>query len=320
MQIQGNAVLRADIMGVMEDATKTESWFIGAKIATPAPVDACVGQYPVIRINGGNLMRNVASPIQRGSEYPLVKGQLGTGTYTTQEYGFRVLVHDDDAKDVSRFFDLATTQSRLRLRQLQLGHEIRVKNALFNTSNFSVTTSATAYTSANIGTFDVCDDIEAALNEITGRGESIEDVEAIIPEAVWRRIRTSTRLQNRVRGTVSTDTTLSLSEQSVADAFGIRKVHVARARYDSSGEGASTSTIASIWSNTYIWLGKVATGGNVLDGAIRTLFWNQSAPSVFLAEQYRDDDLRGEIIRVRQHVAEFLPNTNRGQLLVTQYS
>jgi hypothetical protein len=321
MQQQGNAVLRSDLAGVLEDALGTDRWFRGAQIAPPLAVDDQAGQYPQIKINEANLLRDVAKPRARGSDYHRIIGQLTKGTYTTDEYGFEQVIDDDDVADNSRFFDLASRMLLSRTRQLQLKHEKLVKDVVFSPSVFPLITSATAYTSANIATFDVADDVENALNEIAGRGENPDTrTVAAIPEAVYRRLKASTRLQNRVRGVASTDTQLNLSDAQIAEALGVGQVYVLRSREDTSKQGASASTLSAIWPNTYIWVGIVDSGTNALDSALRTLFWSGSTPSVFTVEQYREEKVRGEILRVRGHWAVHVANANRGQLIATQYS
>lgn len=321
MQQTGNTLLRADIAGVLEDALTTDRWFMGAQIAPPLPVDEQAGQYPQIKINEANLMRDVAAPRQRGSDYKRITGQLTRGSYETQEFGFEQVIDDDDVADNSRFFDLATRLTLQRTRQLQLRHEKLVRDVAFSPSVFPLITSGTAYTNANITSFDVADDVENALNEIAGRGENPDTRSvAIVPEAVYRRIKASTRLQNRVRGIASTDTQLNLTEAQIADALGVGRVMVLKAREDTSKQGAASSTIAQIWPNTYIWVGIVDSGDNALDSALRTLYWSKSTPSVFTVEQYREDKVRGEILRVRGHWSIHVANANRGQLIATQFS
>lgn len=321
MQQTGNTLLRADIAGVLEDALFTDRWFRGAQIAPPLAVEDQAGQYPQIKINEANLMRDVASPRQRGADYKRITGQLTRGTYETQEYGFEQAIDDDDVADQSRFFDLATRLTLQRTRQLQLRHEKLVRDAVFNPSVFPLITSGTAYTTANIASFDVADDVEAALNEIAGRGENPDARSvAAIPEAVYRRMRSSTRLQNRVRGVASTDTQLNLTDAQIAEALGVGQVLVLRSREDTSKQGAASSTISAIWPNTYIWVGIVDNSSNALDSALRTLFWSGSTPSVFTVEQYREDRARAEILRVRGHWAVHVANANRGQLIATQFA
>jgi hypothetical protein len=321
MQQTGNVLLRGDLAGVLEDSLQTDRWFRGAAIAPPLPVDLQAGRYRQIKINEANLLRDVAKPRQRGSNYTRITGQLTQGTYETEEYGFEQAVDDDDIAENEPFFDLPARLLLARTRQLQLRHEKIVRSTVFSPSVFPLITSATAYTAANIATFDVADDVENALNEIAGRGEAPDQrTVAAIPEAVYRRIKTSTRLQNRVRGVASTDTTLSLSEAQIAEALGVGRIEVLRAREDTSTQGAASSTLAAIWPNTYIWVGIVDNGSNALDSALRTLYWSKSTPQVFTVEQYRGETNRSEILRVRGHWAVHVANANRGQLIATQFA
>jgi hypothetical protein len=64
----------------------------------------------------------------------------------------------------------------------------------------------------------------------------------------------------------------------------------------------------------------VDSSANALDSAVRTLFWSKSTPQVFTVEQYREDSVRAEILRVRGHWAVHVANANRGQLIATQFA
>ena len=56
MYPQGNAILRADLRGVVEEAALMSEEFIGLKALPPLPVPNKAGQYPVIQRSGGNLL------------------------------------------------------------------------------------------------------------------------------------------------------------------------------------------------------------------------------------------------------------------------
>jgi hypothetical protein len=321
MTSQGGAILRSDLMTVVEEALLSESLYIGTKVMPPLGVDTKNGQYPKLRINSGNMLRDEAKRRAPGANYARTSRKWEQDSYDTIEYGLESPVDDSSAADIGRFFSLETTEARLTQRQLLLGHERRVASAIFAPTVFGLTTSATAYTVANLGTFDIAFDIDLAKLSIKGRGESTAaaGLIAVMSENVFLRARQSTRLQNRIRGTVSTDTNLVLQPADLAAAFGVREVLVASASYDSSATGASSSTIADIWGNTYCWIGQALAGAPEAGGAARTLFWKENGGLVTV-ESYREEQTRSNIIRVRHDTAEKIINANAGQLLVTQYS
>lgn len=323
MYSQGNTLLRADLRGVVEEAFNQSALYIGAKVLPPLPVMAKAGQYPYIGRASAGLLRNNAKRRGPGTNYSRTVRAYTNENYTCIEYGSEAVVPTDNARDVGRFFDLEAAETRWKYRDVQLAHEIRVKDAVFAPGTFSLTTSATAYTEALAATFDVGLDIDSAKASIQGRGEDPTGLSAVMSLPVFNRIRSSTRLQNRIRGKASTDSLLALSAAEVAVALGLKEVIVGAAAYDTSKEGASTASMSSIWSNTYIWLGKIVQPAGPQDyfagGTGYTLFWQEDA-DIFQVESYYEDNIRSQIIRARQYTDEKIVNANTGQLLVTQFS
>lgn len=321
MYAQGAAVLRADLRGVVEEAFLQSELYIGPKILPPLPVQAKAGQYPVIKKNGGNLLRNEVKARGPGANYARVARSYENDNYQCVEYGIEAIVDDSQRNDVSRFFNLEESETRFAMRQTQLAHEIRVKNKVFDPAVFSLTTSGTAYTSANLPSFNLGLDVDLVKQQIQGRGESVSDLIAVMSRPIFNIVRASTLLQNRIRGTISTDSQLVLDRQAVADALGLRDVLVGDAVYDTSKQGAAASSMANIWPDTYIWIG-TARAGNGPDSYFNgsagfTIFWQQDA-DIFQAESYREENIRSEIIRCRQDTDEKIVLAAAGQLLVTQ--
>lgn len=324
MNSVGAVQLRADLRGKVEEAYTAGDLYIGPKVMPPLPVTAKSGQYPYISITSGSLLRNEVKARGPNSAYQRMARQYATGNYTTQDYGIEVPVDDSESSDVARFFDLETTETRLALRQVQLAHEIRVAAALFSPSTFALTTSAVSYGSgaSSIANMDIGLDVDTAKQAIQGRGEDVSQLTVVMSLNVFIRARTSTKLQNRIRGTVSTDTLLILSEQAMADALGVKQVLVARSVSDGSKLNAAAASLSAIWSDTYIWIGTAIPGGSseqYFNGSTGfTLFWNEDS-ALFSVESYREEQTRSTIIRARHNVSEKIVNARTAQLLVTQY-
>jgi hypothetical protein len=230
-------------------------------------------------------------------------------------------VDDTVTADVSRFFDAEVIAAKLARRKLLLAHELRVAAEIFNTSNFTSTNSGTAYTTANIATFDVGEDVQLAIDRLIANGESTSNLRVVIPYPVWTRIRASTKFQNRLRGAgISSDTILNASTQAAAEVFGVSEVLIGRSAYDSAAEGVAYSS-ANVWANTYIWVGSVTEGGAGFfgGGAGFTLNWSEYGPAIGVFT-YREEAIKSNIVRASQYTAEKVVNTNAGQLIATQYS
>lgn len=319
MYPQSGAILRADLMGVVEEAALMSEEFIGLQVLPPLPVPNKAGQYPVIQRSGGNLLRNEVKRRGPTSDYARISRATTTDTYTCKEYGIEELVDDSEVRDYSRFFPVEAKVTTYAYRQVQLAHELRAAALLFNRGNFTATTSGTAYTAANRGTFDIGLDIDICKQAIKSRGESTSDLTLIMSEAQFNLIRSSTLLQNRIRGTISTDSLLLLTRQAVAEALAIKEVVVGGAYYDISLQGQASS-MSQIWADSLMWLGTVkpaaGTGQFFSGGAAYTLFWEQDS-AIIQVETYREENKRSEVIRSRQYTDEKIVLANAGQLLAT---
>lgn len=319
----GGAVLRADLRGVVEEAFLQSELYIGPKACPPLPVPNQFGQYPVIQKNAGNLLRNEVKARGIGADYARLSRAWTNDNYACLEYGVEAIVDDKEARNLGRFFDLEARETVWSYRQVQLAHEIRVASLLYAPATFSLTTSASAYTQANLAVFDVGLDVDAAKAQIQSRGENVDNLTLVMSLNNFLRIRASTKLQNRIRGSISTDAFLTLDTQAVADALQVKQILIGRATYDTSAQGSAASSMTNIWSDTYMWLGTVMEPSGPEDyfsGSVAfTLFWAEDA-DLFQVESYRQENLRSTIIRARQNTAEKVVLSAAAQLLVTQYS
>jgi len=284
-------------------------------------VPVLAGQYPSFKLKEGQLLKSDVKVRDPYSTFPRGTRSFTQETYTALEYGYEEAVDDTVAADISRFFDAEVVAAKLSRRKLLLAHEIRVAGQIFNTGNFTSTNSGTAYTTANLATFDIAEDIQLALDRMISNGESTANTRVVIPYPVWTRARASTKFQNRLRGAgISSDTILNASTQAAAEVFGVSEVLIGRSAYDSAAEGVAFSS-ANVWANTYIWVGSVSESGAGYfgGGAGFTLNWSQYGPAVGVFT-YRDESIKSNIVRASHYVAEKVVNTNGGQLIATSYT
>ena len=321
MYTNSAAVFRGDIAGVLEQAKDWETGLIGTRVMPILNVPVLAGQYPSFKLKEGQLLKSDVKVRDPYSTFPRGTRSFTQETYTALEYGYEEAVDDVIAADVSRFFDAEVIAAKLSRRKLLLAHELRVAGQIFNTGNFTSTNSGTAYTTANLATFDIAEDIQLALDRMISNGESTANTRVVIPYPVWTRARASTKFQNRLRGAgISSDTILNASTQAAAEVFGVSEVLIGRAAYDSAAEGVAFSS-ANIWANTYIWVGSVTESGAGYfgGGAGFTLNWSEYGPAVGVFT-YRDESIKSNIVRASHYVAEKVVNTNGGQLIATSYT
>ena len=321
MYTNSAAIFRGDIAGVVEQAKDFEAGLIGTQVMPVLDVPVRAGQYPSFVLKEGQLLKSDVKNRTPYSAYARGTRAFNQDTYTALEYGYEEAVDDTVTLDVARFFDAEVIAAKLAKRKLLLAHELRVAATIFNNSTFTATSSATAYTNANIATFDVGLDVQDALDRLLAKGESTSNAKVVIPYPVWTRLRASTKFQNRLRGTgLSSDTILNASTQAAAEVFGVGEVLIGRASYDSAPEGVAFSG-ANVWANTFIFVGNVTepSAGFFGGGAGFTLNWSEYGPVIGVST-YRDESIKSNIVRASHYTAEKVVNANAGQLITTQFA
>jgi len=315
------AVFRGDIAGLLEQAKDWETTLVGTRVLPILNVPVRAGQYPSFKLKEGQLLKNDVKNRAPYSAFARGTRAYNYESFTALEYGYEEAVDDTVTADISRFFDAEVIAAKLARRKLLLAHEIRVAAKIFDTSTFTSTNSGTAYTTANLATFDVGLDVQDALDRMLANGESTANARVVMSAPVWTRIRASTKFQNRLRGMgISSDTILNASTTAAAEVFGVAEVLIGRSSYDSAPEGIAYSS-SNVWSNAYIWVGNVTDSGAGYfgGGAGFTLNWSEYGPAVGVFT-YRDETIKSNIVRAAHYVAEKVVNSNAGQLIATQYA
>jgi hypothetical protein len=321
MYSNSNAIFRGDIAGVVEQAKDFEAGLIGTAVMPILDVPVRSGQYPSFVLKEGQLLKSDVKSRSPYSAYARGTRAFVQDSYLALEYGYEESVDDTVQLDVARFFDAEVIAAKLAKRKLLLAHELRVAAKLFDNTVFTATNSGTAFTTANLATFDAAQDVQEAIDRLLAKGESVTNLSVIIPYPVWTRIRASTKFQNRLRGAgISSDTILNASTQAAAEVFGVASVQIGRASYDTAPEGVAFAA-GNVWANTFMWVGSVtnASAGYFGGGAGFTLNWSEYGPAIGVST-YREEAIKSNIVRASQYTAEKVVNANAGQLITTQYS
>jgi len=98
--------------------------------------------------------------------------------------------------------------------------------------------------------------------------------------------------------------------------FGVDEVLVGNAIKDTAKKGQAFS-LSDIWDDEYVGLFKVSGGGNDLREPVvgRTFLWTGDSPQMLVTEQYREEQTRSNVYRVRQNVDEAFIFQGAGYLL-----
>lgn len=317
--IASAAVLRQDINTVLLEGSSVDQMFIGLDVFPVYGSEAKDGQYPKFKLANGELLNDDATTRRPTGAYNRVERVYDYDTFSTQDRGLEELVDDTYIKDVARFYAAELTAAKQVYRQVRIGHERRVAAALMNSSNFTATGAAVAYTEANIATIDLVKDVSGACSRLVNKGVIPNTI--VMSNNVFERVSRSTLLRDYLRGSMASDAKKLATAADITAVFagrGITQTLIGKLPYNTGKKGAAYSA-AQVWGDSYIWIGKVAGGDFMEGGAGRTIVWNPEG-QVLVTETYRLEERRSNVVRVRQHTAETIIDGTAGELITTSYS
>ena len=300
--------------------------YIGTKLLPVYGVGARAGRYPKTLLATSNSMKREQTKRSSSGSYNETSSQHTWDTYDCEDRGLEERIDDTKAAEMKSFFDLEKITAANVTRKCELEFEVNAASLIMSETNFGKTDAVVAYTETNIDTIDLPQDMNAAIELVTGRGEGVNTI--VFSSILWNRVRRSTLLQSYLYGKIGGDvnkrliTTKDLQEAFALDMDGMKlSVHIARAKYDAAPKGRATTSLLPIWGNDYVWVGDVKEGDFSNGGAGRTLVWEADVPSgLYATETYRNEGRRSDMVRVRTNSIEKLVNANAGQLIKTNFS
>jgi len=320
------AVSRPEISAFLEQAQAAEKFYIAQKVFPVYGVQARAGRYPRVDLVGGNLMKREQTKRSSSGAYNETSSEHEWDTYDCVDRGLEKRIDDTKASEMKSFIELERLEAKSVRRKCLLDFEINAASALMNSANFPAQDAVEAYEEANIDSIDVPQDINAAIDAVTGRGEEVNAI--VMSMTVWNRIRRCTLLQEYLYGKIpSLSQKRMITHKDMAEAFaldldgGSLQVMVARSKYDTAPKGRNSANLVPIWGTDYIWVGNIQGGDYSNGGAGRTLVWEADIPSgLFATEVYRDEKRRSDMVRVRTNSIEKILNGNAGQLITTGWA
>lgn len=227
-------------------------------------------------------------------------------TYSCKEYGLEIVVDDAERRFYLNDFDAEASASRVLARALMLQYEKRVAAAVFN---------ATTWTGASLFTDNSANPWSTVTTDIIGQvlaaKEKVRTNSGMMPNAL---IISATQLANVLKNTgikaqfVGVPViTLELIQSALSSIFGLTKLIVVGAMRNSAIEG-QTAVLADVWSDVYAMVAIVGEEGESLAEPQlgRTFLWAPDSPDLVTAEMYREEQSRGEVLRVRHATDEVI--------------
>jgi hypothetical protein len=309
------AVSRSDIRVLLEQAREADKGLIGDKVLGVYSSDETTGRYPRYNIgNGGLLDADTDTKRAPGSGYKRINRSYEWDTFDCEDRGLEEAVDDTDAKKVKKFFDMEVSSAQKLRRNTALAYEQRVASKVMSAAN-----SVVAYTEANLATIDLPRDIQEAKQYLTARGVNQEDMSLVMSNVVYDRLRRSPKLLSYVFGNHADVGNKRLSLSELADAMEVKEILLGTRSRNTAKKGGTLS-LGAIWGTTTILLANLKSGEFSEGGIGRTIVWTEDASGLYVAESYRDESNRSDIMRVRQNSTEKITDVNEGYLITTQWA
>jgi len=273
--------------------------FVGTRVLPVRDVATKNGQYPTFGEDQFDL--NASKERAAGSLFARRDFSYGQQDFSCKQYALEGVLPDEDETQANDdgISDAKGAIAQKLQRDLMVGHELRAAAAM-SAAGFNSTT-ATAVMS-NLAAAKPIVDIQNAVERLNGNG-FYDGLALIIETSLFNEMVNT----DDVRGIFNGNGQYT-NRQVILDALGVQEIIITPTRYNSAGKG-KTAVRSKIWSDDTYFVGQVAGGDFANGGFGRTLSYGPDG-GVFSAEDYRDEPIKSDVLRVLNSVDEVIINTN----------
>lgn len=310
-----SSILRPDLGALAYEysANAARNGFIGQRVLPAFHTPLKSAQYPVIPTEALLSLEETARAPR--SAYARDDWAFDTKTYACQEYGFEAPLDDSEAALYGRYFDAEAITAERAAGKLLRAQEKRIADKVMDTSTFAYGAASAKW--SVYATADPLKDVETARKNIidaTGLRPNV----LIMDREILRHVSLCDAVIDRIKYTSPAVQRGQLGEDLLAAYFGVDAVLVAGGVYNTAAAGL-TPSVSAIWSRTKVMLARVSTGGSDLrEPSIgRTFVWDEDGADILVTEQYREEQTRSNVYRVRQCTDECIQFTGAGYIITT---
>ncbi len=312
------ATQRPDLATFLEfDLESEKAGYIATQVFPVIDVQSQAGNFGKIPIE--QLLQQRNTKRAPGSGYARGNWTFEPAVYATEEHGAEEAVDDREAKMYAEYFQAEQISTMRAFASVLRNAEQRVADAVFNTTTWTGSTLTTGITHEwdDATNCVPLTDVEAAVQKIYDNSGLWANA-LVINRKVFRNLRNSAQVIDRIEsnGAGNASKASDITVQMLAAAFDLDYIIVAGTSKNGAKEGQGASP-TQIWSGEYAMVCKVSTSADMRDACIgRTFHWAQDGSSIGgTVESYRDETVRGDVIRVRHDVDELVLYPQAGHLL-----
>lgn len=302
------ATLRPDLdAGFLEfDTAMDRAGFVGHRLLPPFEVQLVSGNFGRIPIEQLLQTRDTARAARAG--YARGNWDFTQDSYTTREHGAEEPIDDNEAAIYAAYFDVEQVSAERARDAVLRNAEIRIVAAVLNSAVWTGAALTTAVGTA----WDDLDDADP-IADVDAARRLIWDGSGIWPNAIvmsykkFLDLRRVESVLDKIMSLGAGDRALpkDITRAHIAAAFDVEEVIVAGSAKNTANEGQSVS-IAEIWDDDQALLCRVARTNDLREPCLgRTMHYAGDGSQIGgTSETYRDETIRGDVVRVRHQVGE----------------
>lgn len=233
--------------------------------------------------------------------------------YSCKENGWEEPLDDTEAAMFRDYFDAEVVAVQRAVLMVLRSQERRVAAKVMNTSTFENAAAAKAWNS--YADADPLADVEKA-KEYFRYSVGLKPNALVMDEDVLRHISMCEAVMERVKYTSPNAIRGQLTIEQLKAYFGVENIVVAGAVFNSAKKG-KPKKIEAIWPKDKVLLARLSSGEQDLKEPSlgRTFIWEEDAPGILVTEQYREEQTRSDVYRVRQNTDECIQFAGAGYIL-----
>jgi hypothetical protein len=313
-----SAIQRPDLGLALEelDLAAAAQGFIATKVFSVFDTPLQTANFS--RVSLKDLLKKRDTTRTPGAGYNRQYSNFEQDNYGTQEHGVEEPVDDREKAMYAYTIDAEMISTKRAIFSILLDLEQRVAAKVFKTSFWgSATDQAVGTNFNNLASSDPTLEInKAALAvwELCG----IWPNAVVFNKEVYKNVKNAASIIDRIKFS-GRDDPKNVSQQMLSNLWDIENVLVASGQYNSGNENvnSTTATLSRIWSSSYAWVGVIARTNDLREPCAGRVFnWTADGSSPNgTVEMYRDENVRSDIIRVRQDTDEKTIHPIAGVLL-----
>lgn len=223
-------------------------------------------------------------------------------TYACIEHGAEEPVDDSESEIYREYFDAELVSAQRARAAVLLNHEVRVKDLVLGGA-FTSTAVATEWNAA--ATASPIDDVEAAVQRLYANG--IVANALVLGWKPFRNLRNCAQITDRIAaaGAGGPIEVGKITATKLGEIFDLDHVLVGGMQQNTADQG-QTAAIESVWGETVVAVTRIAQTNDIREPCLgRTFHWGEDGSSIGTTmETYRDETIRGDVVRSRFDTAE----------------